>query len=89
MERPRSVGTGGGENRSPTELFSSDDELVGNPSGNRSPIGPERFLQALQGMESHSQYVLANATAAAGSGDRESPNSKRQGAKEQIDLRHP
>ena len=39
-------------------------------------------------MESHSQYVLANATAAAGSVDRESPNSKCQGAKEQIEQEH-
>ena len=43
MERPESTGdTGacGGRSYATTEEFSSDDELMGNPSGHRSPIGP-------------------------------------------------
>ena len=54
---------------------SSDDELVGNPSGNRSPSDPSRFFQALQDMDSRSQHGLANATMAAGS-IRAPPNSE-------------
>ena len=36
-----------------TEVYSSDDELMANPSGSRTPLGPESFAQALQSAPSH------------------------------------
>ena len=49
------------EERSPTEVYSSEDELMTNPSGNRSPLDPESFIQALQDAPSHSQTnILPN-----------------------------
>lgn len=42
MERANQHGTvSAGEEHSPTEVYSSEDELMANPFGNRTPIDPE------------------------------------------------
>ena len=58
MERAGSTGNGGGMDHSPTS--SDEDELMQNASGNRSPIHPDTFIDALQNADSHSSDRLAS-----------------------------
>ena len=66
MERAGSIGTGGGRDYSPTIEVTSEeeDELMQNASGNRSPIDPEAFIDALQNADSHENHRITNLTAA-------------------------
>ena len=67
MDRIRQRGSvSESEERSPTEVYSSDDELMRNPSGNRTPLDPESFIQALQDAPSHSPVGLGQFSAPLG-----------------------
>ena len=50
----------------------SDDELMSNPSGNRTPLDPESFIQALQSAPSHSPAGLGQFSAPLGPSSRTS-----------------
>ena len=76
MERAGSTGNAGGRDYSPTiEVTSDEDELMQNASGNRSPIHPDTFIDALQNADSHSSIGLSGLTARLRSKARASPNS--------------
>ena len=76
MERAGSTGNGGGMDYPPTEVVTSEeDELMQNASGNRSPIHPDTFIDALQNADSHDSNRLASMTASLRSKARASPNS--------------
>ena len=78
MERAGSAGVGGGRDYSPTIEVTSDeeDELMQNASGNRSPIHPDTFIDALQNADSHSSHRLTNLTAALRSKARAAPTPR-------------
>ncbi len=76
MERAGSTGNGGGMDYPPTEVVTSEeDELMQNASGNRSPIHPDTFIDALQNADSHDSNRLASMTASLRPKARASPNS--------------
>ena len=78
MERAGSTGAGGGRDYSPTIEVTSDeeDELMQNASGNRSPIDPEAFIDALQNADSHENHRITNLTAALRSKARAAPTPR-------------
>lgn len=72
-----------------TEVYTSEDELMANPSGNRTPKGPDLFVQSLQDAQSHSPNGLGQISAQFGRSSQESRTSGSTRGQVPTDPHHP